>query len=315
MEKNDLISVIMPVYESSRFLNTSIKSILDQTYKNFELLIIYDNSVDESLNIINKFKKFDNRIKLIYGNNSGIINALNLGINYASGSLIARMDSDDISFPDRFFYQVNFLKRNNIDICGCNYSLIDSNGLIISNKDVPKDQDKIDITLSSTVPFAHGSVLFKTNLLRIHNLIYSNRYANFSEDYQLWVDMRLKQIKFGNSEQILYYYRIHNNTITDKNFYLVRKSTYIISDYFINNNIDHLYNLVKNEFNIKNTYDNSKFFSYLYLYLLINKRKFYLVKYIFKFNIKILFISLLRLLDRIIVIKLKINLINVRKLV
>ena len=120
------ISVLMPVYNGVQFLDRSIKSILSQTFYNFEYIIINDGSTDGSLKIINSYK--DSRIKIInYSKNMGITFALNNGLNIAKGDYIARQDQDDISLPNRFMLQIEYLENNDIDLVDTNFIFIDEN--------------------------------------------------------------------------------------------------------------------------------------------------------------------------------------------
>ena len=104
-----MISVVMPVYNAEKYLDEAIKSILVQTCKDFEFIIINDGSNDKSLEIIEKYNIQDERIVLINRENRGLIASLNEGIEKTKGRYIARMDADDISLPDRFEKQIEFL--------------------------------------------------------------------------------------------------------------------------------------------------------------------------------------------------------------
>ena len=120
---NHLISIILPIYNSEKTLARAIKSILNQTYTNWELILIDDGSYDSSTSIIRKLQ--DNRIKKIYfKKNKGLVTCLNAGINISQGKFIARMDADDISLPDRLFYQLKFLMEN------CLYDLVGSQQIV-----------------------------------------------------------------------------------------------------------------------------------------------------------------------------------------
>jgi len=113
------ISVIMPVYNCELFLHDSIGSILKQSYRNYEFIIINDGSEDSSLEIIKSYSSRDNRIKVINQRNKGLIESLNLGVSISKGEYIARMDADDISLVNRFEMQLTHMINNNIDVCGC----------------------------------------------------------------------------------------------------------------------------------------------------------------------------------------------------
>ena len=110
---NPLVSVIIPAYNANGFLSDAINSILNQTYKNLEIIIVDDGSTDETPKILKIFAKKDQRIKIIRNKrNLNIANSLNIGIKSAKGNYIARMDADDISLPHRIKNQMNYLHKH-----------------------------------------------------------------------------------------------------------------------------------------------------------------------------------------------------------
>lgn len=116
---NELISVILPVYNGEKYLKEAIESILNQTYTNFEFIIIDDGSKDSSLEIIKEYEKEDERIVAVSRENKGLIATLNEGIEKAKGKYIARMDQDDISLPNRFEEQLKIMENDKeIVVCG-----------------------------------------------------------------------------------------------------------------------------------------------------------------------------------------------------
>src|SRR5688500_15226048 len=121
------ISVVMSAYNSDKYIAKAIESILNQTFKDFEFIIINDGSKDESLKIIKRYGKKDKRIVLIDNKkNLGLIKSLNKGLKIAKGKYIARMDSDDIAMPQRFKIQLDYLDKNrNIFLVGTSFEQID----------------------------------------------------------------------------------------------------------------------------------------------------------------------------------------------
>ena len=114
-----IISVVMPVFNEEKFIAAAIKSILDQTFKDFEFLIIDDGSTDKTAEIVENFKAQDKRIILVKKKKSGLIACLKEGISLSRGNFIARMDADDIAFPYRLSKQFDYLLKNsNIDLVG-----------------------------------------------------------------------------------------------------------------------------------------------------------------------------------------------------
>lgn len=222
---NELITVILPVYNGEKYLRESILSILNQTYRNFELIIINDGSTDSSLEVIREYEKQDSRIIVISRENRGLISTLNEGIKKANGKYIARMDQDDICLPERFKKQIEFMKKNNIILCGTYTKIIDENNNYIRDGIVPITHDEILKKLyQSSNPFFHPSVIFK----KVDNIFY-NELAHNCEDYELW----LKYIEIGkvaNLSEYLLKYRIELNSITNSGRYI---SFYNVSNLFI----------------------------------------------------------------------------------
>jgi glycosyltransferase involved in cell wall biosynthesis len=126
-KQEPLISVVMPVYNAAQYLREAIDSILNQTFRDFEFIIINDGSTDRSLEIIQSYN--DDRIRLINQKNTGLAKALNNGIAIAKSDFIARMDADDISIPERLTSQFSFLESN-VDVVavGSNAEVIDKEG-------------------------------------------------------------------------------------------------------------------------------------------------------------------------------------------
>lgn len=205
MNHDRMISVLMPVYNSEKYLEEAILSILNQTYRNLELIISYDESTDESLKIIKNFEARDSRVIVSYGERRGIIKALNDGLKLSKGKYLARMDADDISLPNRFDTQVQFMEANpNIGVCG---SWIEIFGLFKKNYVLkyPLSNDLLKLKLLFSVSFAHPSVLIKNELILKHDLKYNEAYDTI-EDYKFWLDCS-EHTNFGMVPEVLLHYR------------------------------------------------------------------------------------------------------------
>src|SRR3989344_8117032 len=112
-KSSPLVSVVMPVYNAQLYLSLAVKSILAQTYKNFEFIIVDDASTDSTPKILNDFNKIDKRIILLKDKtNLGVTKSLNIGVSKAKGKYIIRMDADDWSYPERFELQVELMEKN-----------------------------------------------------------------------------------------------------------------------------------------------------------------------------------------------------------
>ncbi|MCY9804041.1 glycosyltransferase [Vibrio scophthalmi] len=231
------VSVVLSVYNGGAYISKAIESILCQSYKNFEFIIIDDGSSDESLNIIEYYEKNDERIKIVSRANKGLVYSLNEGMLLAKGKYIARMDADDISIPTRFEEQVKVLEAG-ADICGCHYEEIDKEGAVISKKRVPLNNEDIAICLSRTVPFAHGSVMFRKDKFFLSGLSYGNTPYSKAEDYALWCDMYEQSFVFENIDLFLFKYRNIEGTLTSSHQHLEDSAAISLS--FIKNNKEDL---------------------------------------------------------------------------
>jgi len=208
--KNFLISIILPVYNCEKYISYSIKSILSQSHKNFELLIIDDGSFDNTKKIIKKFK--DKRIKFFENDHNGLLKTLIYGLKNAKGQFIARMDADDISHRDRIKKQLEHLLRTNSDICGCGFYTIDNNSYIKKDYEVPIKNNDIKMRLALSVPFCHGSIIAKADIFKKHP--YGTGNNNLLEDYSLWIRMNENGVKFTNIKEKLYYLREHPESLS-----------------------------------------------------------------------------------------------------
>lgn len=249
MNNNPIVSVVMPVYNAEKYLDEAIESILKQTYKDFEFIIINDGSTDKSLEIIEKYKKQDERIVLISRENRGLIASLNEGIKKAKGKYIARMDADDISLANRFMLQIELMDNEDADLCGCHFFLINEYNDYIGSYIVPLDFSEFLIHLSVTTPFAHPSVIIKKDFLEKNKLSYGSTKHQHAEDYSLWTEMWKKKAKFVNVNSFLFKYRnfseslsktnkqnLYNDSIEiSRNFILFHKKYYL--NYFYNGDL------------------------------------------------------------------------------
>ena len=205
--KEKLVSIVLPIYNSEKYIDDTLKSILDQSYKNLEIILINDCSTDRTKELINQYS--DIRIKIIHNEvNLGIAKTLNKGISLANGNYIARMDSDDICFPTRIEEQVKFLESHpEIDVCG---TFVQTFGLSERISTYPITSEEIRISLMFGCCMAHPTIMFRSRI--INDYIYSENSK--VEDYKLWVDLTQKNIKFYNLPKPLLKYRVHEDSLS-----------------------------------------------------------------------------------------------------
>ncbi len=203
---NELVSVLLSTYNSEETLGESIDSLLNQTYKNLEILISDDGSTDSTIEICKKFQLKDERI-LLFSNkkNIGLTKSLNNLAQKASGSLIARHDADDISLPDRIEEQIQFMNKKRLDAVTTR-SLVKQN-----NKKRPGISfyipDKLLINRKN--PFIHGTLIIKKNVFQ--EIGYYDERFYFAQDYKLFYDLLNNGYKVRTLNKALYILNTENN--------------------------------------------------------------------------------------------------------
>ena len=214
MSQQPLVSVVMSVFNAEKYLEEAIESILNQTYKNIEFIIVNDGSTDASLSIIKQFMTIDNRIKLVSRQNKGLPYSLNEGIDLSLGKYIARMDADDISFPDRLMEQISYMELNTeIGVCGA-WAEVFGDNVHNSILKHPASHQALLPRLMFSVCFVHPTVVFRGCILKKYNLKYNVNYSN-SQDYELWSRLS-RYTKMGNVQKPLLMYRQSDSSITYK---------------------------------------------------------------------------------------------------
>ena len=212
---NPFVSIIMSVFNDERYLPDSIESILSQTYKNFEFIIVNDGSSDSSLKILEHYAALDDRIVLLDQKNHGLTKSLNRALGICKGDYIARMDSDDISDSLRIEKQIDFLMKNQeYALVGTNVVKIDKNGKQLYINSTKYRDNSIRKTLKYRNCFAHGSVMINSKI--ISGKIRYDEDFKYAQDYKLWTSIA-KSHKVANLKEPLYKLRIHDKSITQKN--------------------------------------------------------------------------------------------------
>ncbi|MDF2448109.1 MAG: hypothetical protein K0R26_613 [Bacteroidota bacterium] len=206
------VSVVMSVYNGGAYLKEAIESVLNQSFSDFEFIIINDGSVDNSLSIIKEYS--DPRIVLINNEtNKGLIYSLNRGITQAKGEFIARMDADDICLKDRLDLQVSeFLNHPDAVVVGSDYFLL-NDGKSVSVKNI-NDSDYQKAVLIFAPCFCHPTVMIR-NLFKEKGIMYHPDFIH-AEDYKLWTDL-YNLGSYLNVSKPLLKYRHHPSQISNRN--------------------------------------------------------------------------------------------------
>lgn len=207
----------MPVFNAEKFIAFTLGSALNQTFKDFELLIMDDGSKDKSRKIIEQYAKKDHRIKLFSQENQGLVKTLNTLVGHAQCDLIARMDADDLAYPDRLEIQYNYLQKHPETV------LLGTPCVVFYEE----DQSKIRITdtfaedflnryfMNYNCAFMHSAVIFRKEVFKKCQGYLEKEYP--AEDYGLWIRMK-KHGKVENLRDILNEIRMNTHSVSSKNF-------------------------------------------------------------------------------------------------
>ena len=201
------VSVVMAVWNGERYLGESIDSILNQTFHDFEFIIIDDGSFDATPNILARYEQHDPRIIIHrFKHNLGLSTALNFGIKKVRGEYIARMDADDISKPERFQEQVSYMDAHpDVGICGGWVKLIgDSKNTVWK---FPTEHSSIHAQLFFANSLAHPTIMMRASTIKKHDLKYDSS-IRYAQDYELW-SRAISMVKIAQLEKILLNYRVH----------------------------------------------------------------------------------------------------------
>ena len=208
----DLVSIIIPYYKKKKYIELTINSVIRQTYKNFELILIYDDANREDLGLLKKITKKDKRIKLyINKKNLGAGRSRNKGIKLSKGSLIAFLDADDLWLENKIQKQISFMKKNVIDASHTSYYIINANNRVIGSR---KAKDMNHKLLLNSCDIGLSTVILKkkiiTNKIKFANI-------NTKEDYVLWLKITLNNnVIFALKNNLTKWRKLNDSLSTSK---------------------------------------------------------------------------------------------------
>ena len=227
MSSNNLVSIILSVYNSEKTIEGCVNSLISQTYENIEILINDDCSTDNSFDILNKISQKHKNIKLFQNEtNLGLTKSLNLLIDRATGDFIARQDADDISYPERIETQINYLNNQSLDVCTSRAKVKNSSSKIPGiSFFLPNN-----LIIKFKNPFIHGTLMIKKKTLEEAGK-YDEKFY-YAQDYKLFSDLIKNKIKIGKINNLLYELNMENNISTNS----LKEQNYFAS--CVKNNIE-----------------------------------------------------------------------------
>ena len=219
---NPAISVVLPVFNAVAYVEAAVQSVLEQTFENFELILIDDGSTDASGDILRKLAARDTRVRLIQRENRGLIATLNEGVAMARAPFVARMDADDISLPCRLALQFERMCADpSLVVLGGAIRYLDAAGRLGRTVVYPTGE-KIETAILWGAPVAHPATMFRTEAGRRVGG-YSHLFAH-AEDYALWLQLR-NSGKVDNLPQTVLHYRVHGQSTSHMHALSQRTST------------------------------------------------------------------------------------------
>jgi len=205
---NKIVSVIVPVYNGEKYIVETIKSILNQSYENIEIIICDNNSTDNTLTLLKKFKKEKN-IQIVNCKKKGVSHARNMAIEKAKGDYIAFLDSDDLWYKNKIKKQIEFMENNNVDLCYCKYDYIDNNSKQLSRK--PR-KIQLKATYQSLLKDNYiGTLTVVINKEKVKDIAFKEIHH---EDLVLWLNLIKQRYNFMGIKEVLASYRVSDNSLS-----------------------------------------------------------------------------------------------------
>lgn len=260
-----VISVLLSVYNADKYVSIAIEGILNQSFQDFELIIVDDCSSDASWDICQKYAQLDKRIRASRNNsNLGGGETLNIALDLAQGRYIAIQDNDDWSYPDRLANQLTFMEAHpDVGIVGGSMEIINENGTVVGKRTYNLIDEMIRNKIFRYSPFCHPLVMFRKSILDIVG------YRNFdlapADDYDLYFRIG-KLSKFANLEEVLLKYRVVPTSLTNSRTKKMELATIKVRNIYLN---DDCYNSVL----LDKLYN---YFHYISIFIIPSKLKMYL---------------------------------------
>jgi teichuronic acid biosynthesis glycosyltransferase TuaG len=231
----ELVSIVLPTYNSDSYISETISSVINQSYTNWELIVVNDGSTDTTDSIINSLVATENRIKYISKTNSGVSNSRNAGIAIAKGSFIAFLDADDVWKTDNLLEKINLLNTNNCDVVYSKCELIDENSTKIGKEYGGSDYPSLNdiLLLKGNYITAPSGVIFKKPVIDQIGGFDPNLSNNADQD--IWIRALLANFRISYLSKVLWQYRVHTHNMSSNIKLLESDSIYMFDKTFKNN--------------------------------------------------------------------------------
>ena len=253
---NFLVSVIIPCYNQAQYLDDALSSVLNQTYANWECIIVNDGSTDNTEEIANKWCELDSRFKYVYKKNGGLSSARNFGLRNASGKYVQFLDSDDLIKPEKFSEQLKDLDESEISISDY-FSFIDGTNDAAPHRYLSPFLSEVDYKKEIILDWEYRksipchSVLFERRLIDENKLSFNENLPNH-EDWVFWVKLFYYSKSIKNNKNEFAFYRIHNRSMS-VDFKLMKQgflqAAKILQAFFKDEGDYELYRLSKEKYN------------------------------------------------------------------
>ena len=240
-----LVSVIMPYFKKKRFVDKSINSVLNQSYNNYEIIIIYDDENLDDFFYLKKIQKKNDKITLIKNDvNKGAGYSRNIGIENSKGDFVAFLDCDDVWKNNKLEIQIDFMKKNNVDISFTAYDIINYHGEVIGKRTAKKILDFKDLIKSCDIGLS--TVIIKRCLLTDN---YKFASLRTKEDYILWLKLAKNDKNFYGIDQKLSQWRKLDNSLSSNSFQKISDAYRVYNKYMNYSKVFSVICLLRRSFN------------------------------------------------------------------
>lgn len=209
-------SVVMAAWNAELYISEAIRSVLGQTFKNFELIVVDDGSTDNTSEVVKRFLEQDSRIKYFRRSHEGMVPSFNFAYKSAVSNYLVHLDADDIAAPERLDAQLTFMERHpEVGLLGTAYRMIWPDARVIQERVFPSTDAEIRLALAKSACFCHSSIVIRR---KSYEAVGGYHAAyRFSEDLDLY--LRLSEVtQMANLSQVLAFYRVHGNQVCARNF-------------------------------------------------------------------------------------------------